>query len=67
MKPYRLEWRYQIVSAALGLPSLDIRDAAIQAVESWAETELIELLLSHTDSAPWLAEYAAQVVRDLTE
>ena len=32
-KPYKQEWRHQIVSIALGSSSLDVRDAAIQAVE----------------------------------
>src|SRR5271170_312606 len=36
-KPYTPEWRYQIVSTALGALSVDVRDAGIQAVESWAE------------------------------
>ncbi len=66
-KPYTPQWRQQIVRAALGSRSPDVRDAAMQAVESWAEPQLADLLSSHTDTAPWLAEYAAKVVRDLTE
>jgi len=66
-KPYSAEWRQQIVKVALGSRSPDVRDAAIQAVESWAEPKLTDLLRLHTETAPWLVEYAAQVVRDLTE
>jgi hypothetical protein len=66
-KPYTPQWRQQIVRAALGSSSPDVRDAAMQAVESWAEPQLVDLLRSHTETARWLAEYAAQVVRDLAE
>lgn len=65
-KPRSSEWRREIVRVALGSRSVEVRDAAIQAVESWAEPELTDLLRLHTETAPWLAEYAAQVMRDLT-
>jgi hypothetical protein len=63
--PYTPAWRREIVAAALSSPSVEVRDAATQAVESWAESELTALLRSHVESTPWLAAYAAQVVRDL--
>lgn len=66
-KPCTPRWRQQIVRAALASRSPDVRDAAIQAVESWAEAELTDLLRSHTETAPWLADYVARVVRDLAE
>jgi len=67
LRPYRSEWRQQIVRTALGSSSPDVRDAAIQAIESWGEPGLTDLLRSHTDTADWLAQYAAGVLRDLTE
>ena len=65
LRPHTLEWRRAIVAVALKSESIEICDAAIQAVESWADPELVALLRSHSDPASWLADYAAHVVRDL--
>jgi hypothetical protein len=64
-RPRTSAWRSQIVAAALRSSSVEVRDAAIQAVESWAEPELVSLLRKHSDTAQWLAEYAAQIIRDI--
>ena len=63
--PYTSVWRREIIAAALNSPSVEVRDAATQAVKSWAEPELTALLRSHVEITPWLAAYAAQVARDL--
>ena len=63
--PYTLAWRREIIAAALSSPSVEVRDAATQAAESWAKPELTALLRSHVEITPWLTAYAAQVVRDL--
>jgi hypothetical protein len=65
-KPHTPQWRQQIVRVALASRSPDVRDAAMQAVESWAGQPLADLLRSHRETAKWLTEYAAQVVRDLS-
>jgi hypothetical protein len=64
-KPHTPVWRRDIVAAALESTSVEVRDAAIQAVESWAEPELLALLRVHSDTGPWLADYAAQIIRDI--
>jgi len=64
-KPHTSAWRRDVVVAALQSKSDELRDAAIQAVETWAEPELVALLKAHSDTAPWLADYATQVIRDL--
>jgi phosphatidylethanolamine/phosphatidyl-N-methylethanolamine N-methyltransferase len=64
-KPRTPSWRRDIVVAALESKSDEVRDAAIQAVETWREPELLAALRAHSDAAPWLADYATQVIRDL--
>jgi hypothetical protein len=64
-KPRNKTWRQNVVEVALRSPSHEVRDVAIQAVESWAEPSLIGLLRSHSEKVPWLAEYARQVLKDL--
>jgi len=64
-KPHTLGWRSEVVEAALESPFVEVRDAAIQAVESWAEPTLVSLLKKHRDTAPWLTQYAAQIIRDM--
>jgi phosphatidylethanolamine/phosphatidyl-N-methylethanolamine N-methyltransferase len=64
-KPQTSAWRRNVVAAALRSTSVELRDAAIQAVESWGDPELVALLSAHADVAPWLDDYATQVVKDL--
>lgn len=64
LKPFDARWRQSVVRLALLSPSLAIRDAAMQAVESWAEFELLELLKQHPESDAWLANYARQIIAD---
>jgi hypothetical protein len=66
-KPRSAGWRRTIVETALRSPSLEVRDAAIQAVESWADRELVGVLRGHAEPDRFLCDYAAQVVRDLDE
>ena len=65
--PLTSKWRLDLISHALQSNSEEVRDAAIQSIEAWKEPELIELLKIHSDSSKWLAEYAAQVVKDLSD
>lgn len=67
IRPVSADWRCTIVEAALRSPFAEVRDAAIQAVESWADPELVPALRSHSESDRFLADYAAQVLRDLGE
>jgi hypothetical protein len=65
LRPRSAGWRRTIVETALRSPSIEVRDAAIQAVESWADQELIGVLRGHLEPDRFLGDYAAQVVRDL--
>ena len=58
-------WRAGIVRAALAADNVQIRDAAVQAAEQWADPDLIYILADHSDEEQWLANYADMVVNDL--
>ena len=58
-------WRHVVVESALKSPSVELRDAAIQAVENWGDKRLLEVLRLHEDPVPWLADYTRQVVGDI--
>lgn len=58
-------WRAAIVDLALKSNSIEIRDAAIQAIETWAEAELVDILTSHSEPVSWLSDYATRVIHDL--
>jgi len=59
--------RGRLVERGLASTRVEVRDAAIQAVESWHDPALVDLLMSHRDSEAWLADYAKAVAQDLTE
>ncbi len=65
LEPFDSEWRASLVQTALSSSSLEIRDAAIQAVENWEESELVVLLKQHKEKDDFLRDYAEQVVEDL--
>lgn len=58
--------RLELVEAGLRSSSFDVRDAAIQAAESWENAELAPILARHAEPVPWLAEYITRLIRDLT-
>lgn len=64
-KPQNTHWRLSIVTTALGSSSDEVRDVAIQAIESWGEPALVDLLRSHLEKVAWLADYKRQVLIDL--
>lgn len=59
------EQRKALVRWGLSSESVDVRDAAVQAVENWEDRSLLELLRGHREPVAWLADYAANVVFDL--
>src|SRR5262249_38918812 len=65
IKPSSSDWRRTMVETALRSPSPTVRDASIQAVESWADPDLIAALRRHFEPDRFLSDYAAQVLRDL--
>ena len=58
-------WRVAIVRRALNASQVQIRDAAVRAVDSWEDPQLLPLLETHKESVPWLARYIRAVVDDL--
>ena len=69
----RLDYKYfsecaiEHLRSALGHKSVEVREAAIGAIELWEATELQCLLADYHDPVQWVAEYAVQVARDLRE
>ena len=60
-------WRARLVRKTLAVGNVEIRDAAVQATESWNDPELVEILRSHNEIEPWLYEYILSVINDLGE
>ena len=65
--PGTSKWRAETVRAALGMPDVAMRDAAVQAAESWGEPEVRAVLEEHVEAIPWLQSYIGEVIRDLNE
>jgi hypothetical protein len=62
-------WRGRIAAEGLRSQSAEVRDAAMQAIESWRDVALVDVLKDHQRREPkkWLREYANQLIQDLTE
>ena len=54
-------WRSAVVRGALAHSEVELRDAAVQAVESWGDRNLIDVLRAHREAEAWLAEYIMEV------
>lgn len=66
LKHFTSTWRVDVIKLGLSSSSLEFRDAAVQAAESWEEAEAIQLLEAHKEPCDWLADYISRVIRDLT-
>ncbi len=62
-----LSWRAGLVRDGLATHNAEVRDAAVQAVESWADRDLLEILRAHTEAEPWLRQYICDVIDDLSD
>ena len=58
-------WRSELVRDALALDDVEIRDAAVQAAESWDDPHILPVLKSHSESESWLRDYISDVIDDL--
>ncbi len=58
-------WRSELIAAGLRSPEVEVRDAAVQAVENRDEDSLKNLLRQHEEKVPWLDEYIRQVAGNL--
>ena len=60
-------WRTELVRDGLATNNVEIRDASVQAAESWGGREILNVLESHSDPEPWIRDYLQNVVNDLRE
>ena len=68
--PGTTEWKVGVVRMALAHEHLEVRDAALQAAESWAGDrgecrEMVRVLAARDEPVAWLAESIDRVVADL--
>lgn len=63
--PGTASWRSRLVRRALASKSIQVRDAAIGAAESWGGAEMGTVLRSHEEHVPWLREYLQDVLDDI--
>lgn len=59
------ELRRMVVERGLASPHVVVRDAALQAAETWEDGSLVVLLREHQEAVPWLSQYAEKIVRAL--
>ena len=67
VNPGTPSWRAGLVRAGLAADNAEIRDAAVQAAESWDDRNLARILRSHRETEPWLRKYIRDVIKDLEE
>lgn len=60
------EWRVDLVRLAMRSDSVQVRDAAVQAAELWADTGMVNVLKNHRDPQQWITDYIKMVVDDIT-
>ena len=60
-------WRTELVRGGLAVDDVEIRDAAVQAAESWGDRSLADVMKAHREAEPWLREYIENVISDLGE
>ena len=63
--PGTASWRTGLVREGLELDDVEIRDAAVQAAESWGSSDVVDVLAAHDEPEPWLRDYIRDVVNDL--
>lgn len=61
-----VSWRVRLVRDGLASANVEIRDASVQAAESWGDSEMVKVLRAHDEPEPWLRQYALDVIEDLT-
>lgn len=58
-------WREELVRSGLALDDVEVRDAAMQAAEYWADPGLLHVLSAHSEPIGWLDEYRRGLIDDL--
>lgn len=65
LRPLELPSRTALIKHALNSEDIQLRDAAIQAIELWEDESMIPLLASHREPVGWLNDYVIEVLEDL--
>lgn len=65
--PFTETWRKEVIGVVLKHSDVEMRDAAVQAVELWDDQFAIDLLKRHKEKVGWLRDYIQRVIRDLTK
>jgi hypothetical protein len=58
-------WGVQAARQAINHDDVEVRDAAIRALEKWGTLDCLDVLRQHRDAEAWLHDYVQQVVQDL--
>ena len=58
-------WRNELIRTALQSSDVEIRDAAVQAAESWGGQDIVDVLMSHDEPETWIRDYIQDVIEDL--
>jgi hypothetical protein len=66
LSPGLEQWRMSLAEQALKHEDSEVRDAAVQALESWGGERAVEILTKHHEPRPWLQDYIDRVIRDLS-
>jgi hypothetical protein len=63
------EWGLRLASKAISHQDVEVRDAAVSALELWGGNSAREALQKYVEQEPvsWLARYMKQVIADLSE
>ena len=59
-------WGMRVADHALRNKDVEVRDAAVRALEDWGGSEALDMLRRHEDAVAWLNEYVQQVIVDLS-
>lgn len=57
--------RSHLVMSGLQSAVVDVRDAAMQAIESWGDPTLVPMLQRHVESDEWLADCQRRIIEDM--
>ncbi len=61
------DWGMRVARQGLSHQDIEVREAAVRALEGWGDRESLGLLGRHRDSVPWMNDYVQQVIADLTD
>ena len=57
-------WGLKVAKASLSHSDIEVRDAAVQAIDLWGSSEAIALLREHREDVSWLRGYISQILSE---